>query len=113
MFLMRRQPKVEMRVVVINYIEQRREPAVVIEAAFVRRLHEQTVFSHEQPGEIHCLIDVVRGMVGFETIDSDVAWLVQVPAWFSPKWLDMTVIATSLAAEERKVWLRWLDTWNA
>src|SRR6266545_658681 len=100
MFLLSCKTQVEPDIVVADHIQQVREAPIVIEAAFVRRLHEPTVFSHEQSCQIHCFIRMIRCSVCLETIDSNVAWLVQVPAWFSPKWLDMTIIATGLAAEQ-------------
>src|SRR5215475_14072925 len=90
--LLRSQSQTKPGVVVIDHIQQSRKSSVVIEAAFVRRLHEQAVLADEEAGEVHCFVNTIRSAVGLKTIDANLGRRVQVPTRLSPKWLDMTVV---------------------
>src|SRR5215472_15473582 len=92
--------KTKASVVVIDYIQQSRKAAIVIEAAFVDGLHEMAVFPDENSVQVHGLIDFVRRPVRLEAVDPDLLWCVQVPTGFSPQWLYMAVVALGLAAEQ-------------
>jgi hypothetical protein len=76
--------QLEEDVVVIDDIAERRESSVVKVAALVRRLHEETVFAHEEPGEVHRLVRMIRRAIGLEAVDADLGWLVQIPAGVRP-----------------------------
>src|ERR1051325_6575402 len=72
----------------------------MIETTLVCRVHEQTILTHENAGQVHRLVNVVRRSIGLETVDADLRGRVQVPSRFGPQWLDVTGIAVCFATEE-------------
>src|SRR4029079_13052564 len=51
---------------------------VVIEAALVRRAHEEPVLPNKHPGQVHRLVDAVRCAIRLEAVDADLRRLVQI-----------------------------------
>ena len=46
-------------------------------------------------------VTLVRGAIGLEIVDADFRGGVQIPTRVSPEWLDVAVVASGLAAEQR------------
>src|ERR1043165_5649959 len=67
---------------------------------FVGPAHEQTILPHEDPCEVHRLVDTVRRSISLETIDADLGRRVEIPTGLRPQRLDVTVVTSGLAAEE-------------
>src|SRR5689334_18130903 len=72
----------------------------MIVTSLVGGIHKQTILTHENAGQIHCLVNTIRSSISLKTIDADLRWRVQVPAWFRPQWLDMAVVAFRFSAKQ-------------
>src|SRR5215208_3964641 len=84
----------------VHYIQQRLESSIVVVPPLVCGVHEQTIFADENACQVHRLINTVGRSVRLETIDADFRRRVQVPTRFSPKRLNVAVVALCFSAEE-------------
>src|SRR6185369_9114177 len=89
-----------MNVVVIHHVQERLESPVMKVPSLVGWIHEETILTHKEAGQIHCLVNTVRSAISLETIDAHLGRCVQVPARICPQRLHMTIVAPCLAAEQ-------------
>src|ERR1041385_1678732 len=83
------QAETEAVVVTVDGVEQRLESAVMVEAALVFRLHEQTAFPHENAGQVHRSVRVTGRAVRLETVNLHLVSGVLIPARLGPERLTM------------------------
>src|SRR6185369_3903400 len=89
-----------MNVVVIHHVQERLESPVMKVPSLVRWIHEETILTHKEAGQIHRLVDVVRSAISLETIDAHLGGCVQIPTRICPQWLHMTLVAPCLTAKQ-------------
>ena len=63
-------------------------------------MFEEAVLAHEDAGQVHRLVRVIRRTIGLEAVDADLRRLVEIPSGLGPQRLDVAVVALRLAAEE-------------
>src|SRR2546422_10179640 len=88
-------------IIAVDDVEKRFESAVVIEAAFVFRLHKQPAFAHEYRGQVHGLVFSIGRAISLETVNTHLSGSVIVPAWLGPERFGMAAIAIRFSTEER------------
>src|ERR1017187_5466353 len=90
--LLWRKLQVETRVVAVHYVQQRRKPSVMVEAAFG---------PGEESAQRRGAVALVGRAIGLEIVNPDFRGRVHVPTRFCVKWRHMTGGAVGLALEQR------------
>lgn len=99
-FLFIREPEVKAVVIAADDVGERLEASVVIKAAFILRKHKKTALAHKYARQVHRLIRMSGGAIGFEAVDLHLIGRMLIPTRFRPQWFTMTAIAVGLAAEK-------------
>jgi hypothetical protein len=88
----RRQVQCDALVVVRDDRLQHRESSTVVKAAFQMR---------EQHANRRGSVTLIRGATGLKVVNADLGWRMKIPPGIGLQRFDMTVVAASLAAEQR------------
>src|SRR5450759_3824199 len=97
---LRRKPQVETRVIAVDYIQQGLKTAVMVKAALILRLHEESAFADVKPCQVHRPVCAIGRAVGLETVNLHLGRCVVVPARLSPNWRLVATGAVRFAAEK-------------
>src|SRR6266850_3014484 len=98
--LLRRKPQVETRVVAVDYIPQSLKTPVMVKAAFILWLHEESAFADVKPRQVHRPVCAIGRAVCLEAVDLHLGRRVVVQARPSPNWRLVATGAVRFAAEK-------------